>query len=323
MSTISRRWGSGGKIHSFWAMYSLRMSFCSVPRSRPPVDPLLLGGDQQEREQHLGGAVDRHRHRDVAERDPGEEVDHVLAGADRDPAVADLAEGSVVVGVEPHQGGHVERHREPVLALGERGSGNARWCRPPRRTRRTGASSTACPGNRRGGCRGCTGRRPGNRSTRPARPRRVAQGGDVLEGHRGEPVLAVPPLGVAPLPVARPSASGGAVTASLPRRISGCSQRSMTRRVSSGPTGSPTAPMAARYPACRSSTSMIMSPSYGWPSATARRWAYSAASRPPTTTTSSVGAQVGVLHVAHLPGQDPPHVLSPQSRAVARGQVGR
>ncbi len=39
MSTISRRWGSGGKIHSFWAMYSLRMSFCSVPRSRPQSTP--------------------------------------------------------------------------------------------------------------------------------------------------------------------------------------------------------------------------------------------------------------------------------------------
>ncbi len=32
-SVISRMWGSGGNIHSFWAMYSLRMSFCSVPVS--------------------------------------------------------------------------------------------------------------------------------------------------------------------------------------------------------------------------------------------------------------------------------------------------
>jgi hypothetical protein len=31
-SVIRRRCGSGGKIHSFWAMYSLRMSFWSVPR---------------------------------------------------------------------------------------------------------------------------------------------------------------------------------------------------------------------------------------------------------------------------------------------------
>ena len=30
---MRRRCGSGGKIHSFWAMYSFRMSFWSVPRS--------------------------------------------------------------------------------------------------------------------------------------------------------------------------------------------------------------------------------------------------------------------------------------------------
>ena len=33
MSTTSRIDGSGGKIHSFCAMYSLRMSVCAVPRS--------------------------------------------------------------------------------------------------------------------------------------------------------------------------------------------------------------------------------------------------------------------------------------------------
>ena len=30
-SPISRRCGRGGNSHSFWAMYSLRMSVCSVP----------------------------------------------------------------------------------------------------------------------------------------------------------------------------------------------------------------------------------------------------------------------------------------------------
>ena len=33
MSTMSRIDGSGGKIHSFWAMYSLRMSAWIVPPS--------------------------------------------------------------------------------------------------------------------------------------------------------------------------------------------------------------------------------------------------------------------------------------------------
>ena len=41
MSTISRIDGSGGKIHSFWAMYSLRMSLCTVPRIRSRGTPWM------------------------------------------------------------------------------------------------------------------------------------------------------------------------------------------------------------------------------------------------------------------------------------------
>ena len=39
MSTTSRIDGAGGKIHSFWAMYSLRMSVCTVPRSAATGTP--------------------------------------------------------------------------------------------------------------------------------------------------------------------------------------------------------------------------------------------------------------------------------------------
>ena len=39
MSIISRIDGSGGKIHSFWAMYSLRMSAWMVPPSRSAETP--------------------------------------------------------------------------------------------------------------------------------------------------------------------------------------------------------------------------------------------------------------------------------------------
>ena len=39
MSTTSRIDGSGGKIHSFCAMYSLRMSVCTVPRSASSGTP--------------------------------------------------------------------------------------------------------------------------------------------------------------------------------------------------------------------------------------------------------------------------------------------
>ena len=38
-SPIRRRCGAGGKSHSFWAMYSLKMSVCSVPSSRDTSAP--------------------------------------------------------------------------------------------------------------------------------------------------------------------------------------------------------------------------------------------------------------------------------------------
>src|SRR6187551_1577733 len=39
MSVMMRIDGSGGKIHSFWAMYSFRMSFWIVPPSRSAETP--------------------------------------------------------------------------------------------------------------------------------------------------------------------------------------------------------------------------------------------------------------------------------------------
>ena len=39
MSVTSRIDGSGGKMYSFWAMYSLRMSVWIVPRSSVRANP--------------------------------------------------------------------------------------------------------------------------------------------------------------------------------------------------------------------------------------------------------------------------------------------
>ena len=36
---MRRRWGSGSKSHSFWAMYSLKISVCRVPFSTPGSTP--------------------------------------------------------------------------------------------------------------------------------------------------------------------------------------------------------------------------------------------------------------------------------------------
>ena len=83
------------------------------------VDALALGGDEVHAEDRDGGPADRHRGRDVAERDVLEQDLHVGGGVDGDTAVADLAERARVVGVAAHQGRHVEGDGEPAAAGGE------------------------------------------------------------------------------------------------------------------------------------------------------------------------------------------------------------
>ena len=117
MSVTSRIDGSGGKIHSFCAMYSLRMSVWIVPRSSARGTPCCSRDADVEREQHRGRPVDRHRGRDLAERDPGEERLHVGQRVDGHALPADLAERARVVGVVAHQRRHVERRREAGLAV--------------------------------------------------------------------------------------------------------------------------------------------------------------------------------------------------------------
>src|SRR4030043_515352 len=56
VSTTRRIEGSGGKMNSFWAMYSLRISFWMVPASRLRGTPRFSagGGDHPQR-RGLGG----------------------------------------------------------------------------------------------------------------------------------------------------------------------------------------------------------------------------------------------------------------------------
>ena len=117
MSPTSRIAGSIGKHHSFWAMYSFRMSVWIVPARCSGTDALTLGRHDVEGEHHGRRGVDRHRHRNLVERDLVEQRLHVVEGVDRDPLAPDLSQRARVIGVVAHQGGHVERRREPGLAL--------------------------------------------------------------------------------------------------------------------------------------------------------------------------------------------------------------
>ncbi len=119
-----------------------------------PVDSLLLGGREEEREHDDRRTADRHRRRDVAERDPVEQRLEVVEGIRGDAAAADLALAPRIVGVQAHERRHVERDREAASGRARSGSGSGRSSPPACRTRRTGASSRAGPGTSRGRRRG-------------------------------------------------------------------------------------------------------------------------------------------------------------------------
>jgi hypothetical protein len=120
MSTMQRSAGSGGNTHACCAWYSLRMSFWTVPRSLSAGHALLLGRRDVEAEEDDRRPVDRHRDRDLVERDPVEERLHVGERRDGDAADADLAERARVVGVVPHERREVERDGEPVWPCASR-----------------------------------------------------------------------------------------------------------------------------------------------------------------------------------------------------------
>ena len=78
---------------------------------------LLLADRDVEGEQDRRRRVDGHRRRHLAEGDAVEERLHVRERIDRHPLAADLAERALVVRVVAHQRRHVERGREPCLAV--------------------------------------------------------------------------------------------------------------------------------------------------------------------------------------------------------------
>ena len=104
-------------MYSFCAMYSFRMSVWIVPRSLSRVTPWRLADADVEREQHRRRRIDRHRRRDLPERDAVEQQLHVLERVDRDALTPDLTQRPRVIRVETHQRRHVERRRQPRLAV--------------------------------------------------------------------------------------------------------------------------------------------------------------------------------------------------------------
>ena len=100
------------------AMYSFSTSFWVVPRELCGRHALLLADELVQEQQHRRGGVDRHRGRDLGQRDAVEHPPHVVDRVDGHAGAAHLARAQRVVRVAAELGGEVEGHREarrPVL----------------------------------------------------------------------------------------------------------------------------------------------------------------------------------------------------------------
>ena len=82
-------------------------------------DALLLAHQLVEQQQHRGRGVDRHRGRDLVERDPVERGAHVVDRVDRHAGAAHLAQAARIVGVQAELGRQIEGHRQPGRSVGQ------------------------------------------------------------------------------------------------------------------------------------------------------------------------------------------------------------
>ena len=120
------------------------MSFWVVPWSAVAVDPVLLGGDDVERQQPRRRRVDRHRRVHPVERDPVQQRVHVALVRHRHADLADLAARQLVVGVVAGLRRQVERDATARSGPWRGCAGTARWTRGRSNGPRTCASSRAC-----------------------------------------------------------------------------------------------------------------------------------------------------------------------------------
>ena len=89
-----------------------------LQRAAQPVDidTLPFGRSQVAGEDPRGRPVDRHRDGHLVQRDPGEQGLGVIERGDGDPAPTHLPFAPRIVGIQAHQGRHVEGDRQPRLA---------------------------------------------------------------------------------------------------------------------------------------------------------------------------------------------------------------
>ena len=100
-------------------MYSLRMSFWTVPGKLAQVHALTPRHQHVQREQNRRGGIDGHRGGDLIEANAVEKPLHVGKGADGDAHATDFARGERMIRIHAHLRGKIEGHRETRHPLRE------------------------------------------------------------------------------------------------------------------------------------------------------------------------------------------------------------
>ncbi len=80
---------------------------------------LLFTRDDEIRHDRDHGAVHRHRHAHLVERNAGKEDFHILDGIDGHTRLADIARHARMIAVVTAMGGEIERHRQAHLTRGQ------------------------------------------------------------------------------------------------------------------------------------------------------------------------------------------------------------
>ena len=117
VSTTRRMEGSGGKMYSFWAIYSLRMSFWMVPRSWSGRTPCFSAAARYIAQTTAAGELMVMLVETRSSGMPSSRISISLQRGDGHPALAELAQRFGGVGIVAHQGGQVEGDGEAGLAL--------------------------------------------------------------------------------------------------------------------------------------------------------------------------------------------------------------
>ena len=120
MVSVTRRMeGRGGKMYSFCAMYSFRMSFCSVPESCAQSTPCFSATARYMAQRTAAGELMVIETVTSPSGMPRNSVSMSSSEEMASAALADFAFRERVVGVVAHQRRQIEGDREAGLALFE------------------------------------------------------------------------------------------------------------------------------------------------------------------------------------------------------------